>query len=337
VAPAESASAGGLKLQSAFAGSAPHAKLKGPEAPFSGVRTSVKLATAPALTVWEPEPESPTVKSKPMPCSGTEAALGRVEVLTVRLPVCAPAAVGAKAIAAAQAAPGARVVAQLLLTNWKPAGTVSERSFRVVSEPEFATEIATALLAWPTPVVGKLSVAGVTVIPAATVPGPLSCTTAEFAMDAELTVSAPVASPVETGAKRMPTVQFAPTARVPPQEFWARENAPLTASERLVAAPPLLLLTVTVCTELLAPAMVAGKLNCAGTALSPETACPAPLKDTTIGVTPNVEEETVNAAVLLPAAAGVKTTCTAQLAPAASDAGHEFAPTPKLVAAEPEI
>jgi len=83
--------------------------------------------------------------------------------------------------------------------------------------------------------------------------------------------------------------------------------------------------------------MVAGKLNCAGTALSPETACPAPLKDTTIGVTPNVRRRRSTLPCCYLPQAVVKTTCTAQLAPAASDAGHEFAPTPKLVAAEPEI
>jgi hypothetical protein len=65
--PSDKLSDGGLKVQSAFAGSASHAKANVPDVPFSGVSTRVKLALWPAVTVWLPAPEITAVKSNPIP------------------------------------------------------------------------------------------------------------------------------------------------------------------------------------------------------------------------------------------------------------------------------
>lgn len=174
VTPAERVSVGGLKVHSEFSGNALHEKTNVAEVLINGVRTSAKLAVPPAVTVWRPDPERLSVKSKPVPWSGTEAALARVEEAKVMLPVCGPADVGVKDRDAEHRAPGASLVPQVLPTSRNPAGTEIARLFSVSVVPELVILIEEGLLVWPTPVVGKLSVPGVIWIPPALAPEPLS-------------------------------------------------------------------------------------------------------------------------------------------------------------------
>lgn len=115
-------------------------KTESPRSAVQGGQDEGKaLAVEPAATEWLLEPETETVKSNPVPCRGTEAALARVEVVTVRLPACEPAEVGTNAAAAVQLAPGARVVAQLLLVSWVSLDRSASRALAVS-----ASSVATA-------------------------------------------------------------------------------------------------------------------------------------------------------------------------------------------------
>jgi hypothetical protein len=117
VTPAFSVSLAGLNMQSAFAGGVPHWNANVPCDPASGVITIVKLAVCPLETVWLVEPFAVTVKSKPIPVSDTAAEADAVLLVTLKLPDCAPALVGANTTPTTQLAPAASVVPQVLLTN----------------------------------------------------------------------------------------------------------------------------------------------------------------------------------------------------------------------------
>ena len=164
------------------------------------------------------------MKSNPIPLSGIDAPVVTVLLVTVRLPICAPAAVGANSTPAVQLNPGPSVAAQVLFTSWNPDGTASARPLRLVTVPELVTVTVVELLVWPTPVVAKLIVAGVTPIPAETAPVPLSVTLAGVAIEADVTVNVPVSVPVAVGSKTTPTVQLAPAARLVVQVFCVRPN-----------------------------------------------------------------------------------------------------------------
>jgi len=295
------------------------------------------VADWPAATDWVPEPETVTVKSKPMPLSGTVTLVASVEVVTEREPDCAPPSVGANSTPAVQLKPGPSAAAQVLLTSWKPAGTARVRLLKVVMVPVLVTVTVVGLLARPTPVVGNLMVAGATWMATAAAPVPLSDTVAVLAMVEDVTVSEPVATPVAVGVKTTPTVQVEPAARLAGQVFCARANPAVTASESALAGALLVLLTVTVCAALVEPTMVGTKVSWEGLTLSPEGTVDEPERRTVTGVTPAVDEVMVSAAELAPATTGVKTTCTVQLEYPARVAPQVVAPVEKLAAAAPVI
>lgn len=114
VAPAATVSLGGLKVQVEFAGSEPHAKVKVPLEPLPGMRAMEYVAVCPLATVWVDWPDEDSEKSNPVPESVTCALDARVGLEMVILPVCCPAAMGAKAICAVQEAAGARVEPQVV-------------------------------------------------------------------------------------------------------------------------------------------------------------------------------------------------------------------------------
>jgi hypothetical protein len=177
------------------------------------------------------EPSTVTVKSNPVPWSGTDAPVGSVVVVTARKPVCAPAAVGANTTPVVQLNPGPSVAAQVLLASWKLAGTPNATLVRAVRLPVLVTVTVVGLLVWPTPIVGKLTVAGVTWMAAATDPVPLNPTVAELAIVADEMLNVPIAGPVAEGAKTTPTVQFEFAARFTGQAFWVRLNTGAGATE----------------------------------------------------------------------------------------------------------
>lgn len=115
------------------------------------------------------------------------------------------------------------------------------------------------------------------------------------------------------------------------QVFCVRMNCTGTANASGLTVALLVLLIVTVCAALDCPTLVTAKFNCDGLTFSPDSTCPVPLRGTVTGVTPGVEEETVNVAALPPAAVGVKITCTLQLLPLASVAPQVVTPVAKLL------
>ena len=94
---------------------------------------------------------------------------------------------------------------------------------------------------------------------------------------------------------------------------------------------------MTVCATLACPIVACVNAICAGLALRPDAAIPAPLNATATAFTPNVEDETVSVAAFPPVAVGVKITCTVQLLPLFSVAPHVVVPVVKLPAAGPVI
>ena len=121
-------------------------------------------------------------------------------------------------------------------------------------------------------------------------------------------------TPRYAGAKRRPpSEQLAPAARLAAQVFCVRLKGAVAVRVSELAAEPPVLVTFTVCAALDCPGAMMGKTSCAGLTLSPAEVCPVPVSGTLTGCTPEVEEETASEAVLPPAAAGVKITCTVQL------------------------
>jgi hypothetical protein len=139
------------------------------------------------------------VKSRLIPESGTDAPAATALLVTVRVPVCAPALVGANSTPAVQLSPGAKAVGQVLFTTWKPAVTASARLLRLADIPVLVTVTVVELLIALGAVVAKTIAVGATWIAAPTPPVPLSNTVAGVATEAELTVKTPVAAPTAVG------------------------------------------------------------------------------------------------------------------------------------------
>ena len=149
--------------------------------------------------VWLAEPETDKVKSRLMPESGTDAPVATALLVTVRVPVWAPALAGANSTPAVQLSPGAKEAGQVLFTSWKPAVTASARLLRLAESPVLVTVTVVWLLVAPGAVVAKTTVDGVTWIAAPTPPIPARSTVAGVATEAELMVSTPVAGPAAVG------------------------------------------------------------------------------------------------------------------------------------------
>ncbi len=130
-------------------------------------------------------------------------------------------------------------------------------------------------------------------------------------------------------------MQLAPAPRLEPQVVCARLKGAAVATVSPVAACAPVLVTVTVCGGLAWPSVASTKAICAGFTLMPAAAWPVPFRGTVAGFTPSVEEVTVRVAVAPPAEAGVKSSCTVQLAPLASEAPQVVEPAEKLDADAP--
>jgi hypothetical protein len=81
---------------------------------------------------------------------------------------------------------------------------------------------------------------------APTAPTPPNVTVAAVAIEAELTVSVPVAAPLNLGVNDTPTVQLAAGANDPVQVYCVQLNPWLTATVRAEATKVLELVIVTV-------------------------------------------------------------------------------------------
>src|SRR5271157_214593 len=102
--------------------------------------------------VCEDEPEGASVKSKPIPDKGTNAPVGSALLVTVRLPLCAPALKGANSTTAAQLAPAASVEPHVVLTSRNPAVTATEKLPRLFTLSRLVSVTVTGLLSRFTPV-----------------------------------------------------------------------------------------------------------------------------------------------------------------------------------------
>ena len=224
---------------------------------------------------------------------------------------------GANSTPAVQLAPGPSEAPQVLFASWKPAGTVSARSFSGSDAPLLVTVTVIGLLVAPTPMVGNERGADAAWMAAASAPVPLSVTLAAVPMVGDMMLNVPVFAPVDAGAKTTSTVQLAPAGRLLVQVFCARANPIEADNTNWLAAKLLLLLTVTVCGALDDPATVGRKINCGGLAFRPKGTWPLPLRATVAGVFTSAPAMS-KLAELVPVVPGLKVTCTVQLLPGAS-------------------
>lgn len=152
-------------------------------------------------------------------------------LVTVRLPVWAPALVGTNSTPAVQLDPGASAAAQVSFTSSNPAGAARVRPLRVVAIPLLVMVTVVVLLVWPTPIgVRKSMLDGVTSIAAALAPVPLRITVAGIAMEGEVMLKVPVIGPVMEGAKTTPTSQLEFAGRLAIQVFCVSANPLVTDS-----------------------------------------------------------------------------------------------------------
>jgi hypothetical protein len=109
----------GLNAQVEYEGSIPHCSVNAPCEPLSGVITSVYSAVWPLAMVVLDVSENVTVKSKPVPESGTVTPAASALLDTVSVPLCTPvlAAAGANSTPTVQLLPATSVEAQVLFTN----------------------------------------------------------------------------------------------------------------------------------------------------------------------------------------------------------------------------
>lgn len=157
------------------------------------------MAVCPRATVWLAEPETANVKSRLIPDSGTNAPVASALLVTVRVPVCAPATVGANSTAAVQLCPGSSALGHVLLSSWNPGVTASARLLRLADAPVLLTVTVVWLLVSPGAVVAKTIAVGDNWIAAPAAPVPLSKTVAGVATDTEPMVNTPVAGPTAAG------------------------------------------------------------------------------------------------------------------------------------------
>ena len=92
------------------------------------------------------------VKSKPMPDSGTNAPVGSALLLTVRLPLCAPALAGANSTTAVQLAPAASVERAGVAHQPEARRDRESKAARLFTLSGLVRVTVTGLLSRPTPV-----------------------------------------------------------------------------------------------------------------------------------------------------------------------------------------
>jgi hypothetical protein len=186
-------------------------------------------------------------------------------LVTVRVPVRFPAAVGLKVTATAQEPPTAIDEPQLLVWLKSPVTATLETVAGAVPELVMVTVCAAA--AEPTTVRAKDRLAGLAV---STGPGavPVPVRLTVLVTPPALTVRLPVRVPVAAGANVTLTVHEPLAAIDEPQVFdWVK--SPLTEIDDTVAAEFVGLETVTVCGSLVVPVTTEPKLSAVGVTVTP--------------------------------------------------------------------
>ena len=190
----------------------------------------------------------------------------------------------------------------------------------------FFTVTICASLVEPRAVAGKAIEVGVNVMVgvAAATPVPLSFTDCGEPVALSATDSAAVSAPAAAGLNSTDTVQLAPTASEVPQVVADLINdvalVPVMVSEVSVSAAVPVFFTVTTCAAVVTPTVVEANVKDVGDSVTAGAvaATPVPLRLTDCGE-PVALSAIDRAAVRVPAAAGLNSTDTVQLAPTASD------------------
>ena len=222
----------------------------------------------------------------PVPLSGiTVEAVSEGDAM-VSVPEYGPLSEGEKITPVEQLIPAARVEPQVFSTRLK--GGVAVSVSEVAAEPPLLVSVTVWTgLDWPGVTTGKTSCAGLTLSPAGVCPVPLRETLIGETLEVdELTTSEAVAPPADVGVKVTCTVQLLPLARVAPQVVVPYKKlvaeSPLIWKPTLASGAPPVLLTVTVCGEIVWPT-VPEKVRLVGLTPSAGGARPVPLKATVCG------------------------------------------------------
>src|SRR5579859_7859531 len=234
----------------------------------------------------------------------------------------APAAAGLNSTETVQVAAAASVVPQVVADLMNEVAfvpvMVSEARFSV-AVPEFLMVTVCAAVVEPTVVAAKLSEVGVSVT-AGAVPVPVRATDCGDPVALSAIESDALNAPAAAGLNSTETVQVAAAASVVPQVVADLMNevalVPVMVSEvRFSVAVPEFLM-VTVCAAVVEPTVVAAKLSEVGVSVT-AGAVPVPVRATDCGdpvALSAIESDAPNA----PAAAGLNSTETVQVAAAAS-------------------
>ena len=271
---------------------------------------------------------------------GEPVALSAIESEAVR----APAAVGLNSTDIVQLAAAARDVVQVFAEMRKELALVPVKVSEVrarAAVPEFLMVTTWAAVIDPTVVEAKVRVVGVSVTAGvAAAPVPDRVTTCGEPVALSAIESEAVRAPAAVGLNSTETVQLAAAARDVVQVFAEMrkelELVPVRVSEvRVRAAVPEFFMVTTWAAEV-DPTVVDAKVNFVGVSVTAGAAAAAPVPDrvATCGepeALSAIDREAVNA----PAAVGLNSTETVQLAAAANDVVQVFAEMRKEVALVP--
>jgi hypothetical protein len=268
------------------------------------------------LTVTVPVPV-------PRPESATVCGLLGSESVKVSEAVRVPAAAGWNFTATVQLAEAARLVPQLLLEMTNSVASVPVRAMLLrvtAAEPLLVSVTVFAPPVMPIATAFQLRLVGLTVtLGEAAVPVPERATVCGLLGSESVKVRVAVRLPAAAGLNRTVTVQLAEAARLVPQllpdKVKSAALVPETATLLMVIAAEVPLVRVSV-RELLEPTATLPKARLDGLTVTLPAAVPVPESATVCGLLV-AESVKVRVAVRLPAAAGLNTTVTVQLAEAA--------------------
>lgn len=260
-----------------------------------------------------PVPVNFTVCGEPVALSATE-----------RLAVRAPAAAGLNSTETVQLAAAASVAPQVVADFRNEVALVPVMVSDVsvtVAVPVFFTVTSCAAVVEPTVVDAKVRLVGESVTESGAVPVPVSFTVCGEPVALSATERLPVSAPAAVGLNSTETVQLAAAARVAPHVVADLRNevalVPVMVSEVSVTVAVPVFFTVTNCAAVVEPTVVEAKVRLVGESVTVSGAVPVPVSFTVCGE-PVALSAIERLPVRAPAAAGLNSTETVQLAAAAS-------------------
>ena len=317
-----SAPAAGFTRQVACNGTGAHVNATAPLNPATELNSSGNTACDPAETVAEVFPFAANAKSIPVPVSckvcGDPAALST----TVKLPIRAPAAVGANATCTLQAAPAARPAPQAFVPAAITKSPVTPILWIASATPPLFVNVTVCPAdISPTPVAANPTApTGDSDTPAGATPVPFSTTV--WLRNWSVTVINPVPGPTVFGTNATSIAQLECPFKEFPHPF-TTVNAPLVicAAISTSAASPELV-SVTCCAALAVFNCSAPKANVNGARASVAGSTPSPVNEVVCVPALSV---TVSVPVRVPEAVGANAMPNVHPTFAASVAPHVFA------------